>query len=124
VPPAAPEQVVGWPDEESFCVIKTGTGVVVRASDPRADREIDAFPICDVLPVGEHGMVVFADFTNLSAYGPDGLVWRSDRLVMDELQILGYEGETLRVSGYVADTFPEFAVDIATGVAPAKPDLG
>jgi hypothetical protein len=123
VPPAAAEQVVGWPDEESFCVVKTGTGVLVRASDPRADQEIEVFPICDVLPIAEHGLVLFADFTSLSAYGPAGLIWRSDRLVMDELKILGFEGGGLRVTGYVADEYPEFEVDIATGVAPDRPDL-
>jgi hypothetical protein len=123
VPPAASEQVVGWPDEDSFCVVKTGSGVLVRADNPRVDSEIDVFPICDVLPIPDHALVVFADFTNLTAYGRDGLVWRSGRLVMDELKILGFESGRLMVSGYMADTYPELFVDVATGNAPDKPDF-
>jgi len=123
VPPAAPEQVVGWPDEESFCVVKTGSGVVVRAREPRADREIDVFPICDVVSIPEPTLVIFANFTDLTAYGPEGIAWQSGRLVADDLKIVSLEGAHLRVSGYAWGADVEFLVDVATGVAPDKPDL-
>jgi hypothetical protein len=70
VPPAAPAHVIGWPDEKSLCVVKTGTGCLVRADDPTKTSEIEAFPITDVLVIPGYDLVVFADLTDLVAYGP------------------------------------------------------
>jgi len=104
-------------------VVKTGSGVVVRAREPRADREIDVFPICDVVSIPEPTLVVFANFTDLTAYGPEGIAWQSGRLVADDLKIVSLEGAHLRVSCYAWGADVEFLVDVATGVAPDKPDL-
>jgi len=44
VPPAAPGRVIGWPDGKSLCVLKTGTGFLVRADDPTVTSEIESLP--------------------------------------------------------------------------------
>jgi hypothetical protein len=113
VPPAAPSQVVGWPDGRSFCVVFTGSAYVVRADDPTHSFEVDLFPICDVSAIVSHELVVFADFTDLIAYGAGGLAWRSGRLVLDGLEILAAEGDVLHVRGSVETV--EFTVDLGTG---------
>lgn len=116
VPPAAPGQVIGWPDEKSLCVVKTGTGCLVRTDDPRETNEIDAFPITDVLAIPERDLVVFADFTHLIAYGPDGIAWRSGRVALDELEIIRAEGNVLHVAGFFGSVNrAEFTVDLRTG---------
>jgi hypothetical protein len=116
VPPAAPAQVVGWPDEESICVVKTGTGCIARADDPTKTYEIDAFPITDVLAIPERALVVFADFTGLVAYGRDGIAWRSGRLALDDLEIVRAEGDALHVAGFFGSVKrAEFTVDLRTG---------
>jgi hypothetical protein len=75
-PSAAHGRLIGWPDELSFCVVWAGGADVVRSDDPTATYEIDAVhPITGVLSVPDRRMVVFADFTNLAAYGTDGHIW-------------------------------------------------
>lgn len=62
-PPAAPSQVVGWPDGRSLCVAFAGSASVVRADDPTESFEVDLFPICQVSAIVSHDLVLFADFT-------------------------------------------------------------
>ena len=100
-PPAARGRLLGWPDEMSLCVVWAGGADVVRSDDPRATYEIDAIhPITDVLTIPDHRLVVFADFTNAAAYGADGHMWTSPRLALDELALVGAEGEILHASGF------------------------
>ncbi|MGH2779923.1 MAG: hypothetical protein ACRDLA_00620 [Thermoleophilaceae bacterium] len=116
VPPAAPSQVIGWPDEKSLCVVKGGAGCLVRTDDPAANSEIDAFPITDVLAIPDRGLVVFADFTDLIAYDPDGVAWRSGRVALDDVKIIRAEGDTLDVAGFFGSVNrAEFTVDLRTG---------
>jgi hypothetical protein len=119
-PPAAPTHVLGWPDERSVCVVDRGWGCVVRADDPDVTFEIDCYPICDVLVAPDHGLVVFADFTDVVAYGRDGVMWRCPDVVTDELRIVALDGDALHVSGFDAasypeEPYPEIAVDVRTG---------
>jgi hypothetical protein len=122
-PPAAPTQIIGMPDEVSFCVVKHGSACVVRTDDPRMNFEIDLFPVCSVLPVPEQRLVVFGDFTRLLTYGEDGVGWQTGQLAWDDLALLGYEGDVLRLSGFYAPTNDsrEFTVDLRTGQATDKP---
>jgi hypothetical protein len=115
-PPAAPSQVIGWPDEKSLCVVKGGAGALVRTDDPTTNSEIDALPITDVLAIPGRDLVVFADFTDLIAYGPDGVAWKSGRVALDDVEIIRAEGDTLRVAGFFGSlNRAEFTVDLRTG---------
>jgi hypothetical protein len=121
--PAAPTQVVGMPDGVSICVVKHGSACVVRTDDPASNFEIELFPICSVLSVPEHRLVLFGDFTGLLAYKESGVAWRSASLVWDDLKIVGYEDDVLRLSGFdaPANDFPEFTVDLRGGRASGQP---
>ncbi len=122
VPPAAPGQVIGWPDEKSLCVVKTGTGCLVRTDDPAKTSEIDAFPITNVLAIPDRNLVVFADFTDLIAYGPDGIAWRSGRVALDDLEIIRAEGDVLHAAGFFGSVNrAEFIVDLRTGRSSGAP---
>lgn len=124
VPPAAPAQVIGWPDERSFCVVKEGAGCLVETDNPTKTSEIDVFPITDVLAVPHHNLVVFADFTDLTAYGPAGIAWRAGRIALDELEILRVEGDVLHVAGFFGTVNrAEFSVDLHTGRPMGAPYL-
>jgi hypothetical protein len=122
-PPAAPTQVVGMPDEVSICVVKHGSACLVRTNDPSVNFELDLFPLCSVLSVPEQRLVVFGDFTGLLSYGEDGVVWRTDQLAWDDLELLGYEGDVLHLSGFdaPANASREFTVDLGTGRATDPP---
>jgi hypothetical protein len=78
VPVTMRGRVIGWPDEWSICVVYGGGGVVVRTDDPSNAYEIESDPtITGLMVIPERELVIFADWTNLVAYGRDGLVWRS-----------------------------------------------
>jgi len=124
-PPAAPPQVLGWPDERSLCVIQEGSGCLVRTDDIAQNAEIECWTICDVLVVPDRRLVVFADFISLIAYGPDGVAWRSGRVAWDDVQIVAAEGDELKVSGFDpasgGPAHPVFTVDLRTGRSVDKP---
>ena len=120
-PAAAGGQLIAWPDRESLCVVYAGGGVVVRADDPMQTYEIDAFPITGTFVVPEGGVVLFADFTNLAAYGPDGLLWRSRRLAVDDLRIDAVEDGVIHAHGFFGVRSDRFTVDLATGEASGQP---
>jgi hypothetical protein len=122
VPPAASGRLIGWPDQWSICVVYTGGAVVMRADDPARTYEINAYPVTGALVGPEREMVVFSDFTNLVAYGPDGLLWKSPRLALDDLRVQAFDGDVLRVEGFFGGRkLDEFAVDIATGEPNGQP---
>jgi hypothetical protein len=120
-PSAASGRLIAWPDGSSFCVVFEGAGVVVRADDPTQTYEVDCFPVTDTIVVRERRLVVFADFTNLVAYGAEGVVWRSRRLALDDLRIEGVEGDALRVAGFFGGSSDRFLVNLQTGEASGQP---
>jgi hypothetical protein len=122
VPPAMPGRAIGWPDEWSLCIVYAGGGVVVRADEPTKTYEIDCDPITGMLVVPERELVLFCDFLGLVAYGPGGLLWRSERLVLDELRIEDIEGDHVRVAGYFGSRkLDTFVVDLASGAPEGQP---
>lgn len=120
-PAAAPSRLIAWPDGRSFCVLYGGSATVVRADDPQDTYEIDTYPVTQIFVATDRGIVVFADFTNLTAYGADGLLWRSRRLALDQVRVEGIEGDALAVYGFFGGSSDRFAVDLATGQASGQP---
>jgi hypothetical protein len=120
-PASAPSRLIAWPDARSFCVLYGGSAVVVRADDPQKTYEIDTYPVTQMFVAAERGIVVFADFTNLTAYGGAGLLWRSQRLALDEVRVEGIEGDALTVYGFFGGSSNRLTVDVATGQASGQP---
>ena len=115
-------RLIAWPDGHSFCVVYAGGGVVVRADDPKNTYEIASNPvITGMRVVPELEIVLFADWTNLHAYGADGLMWHSRRLALDELKINGVEGETIHASGFFGGSYNAVTVNARTGEASGRP---
>jgi hypothetical protein len=55
--------------------------------EPTNYEVINVDPILEVIPVRAKDIVVFANYTELMAYGKSGPVWVSDRLSWDGLKI-------------------------------------
>jgi hypothetical protein len=120
-PASAPSRLIAWPDGRSFCVLYRGAAVVVRADNPQDTYEIDTYPVTQMFVTPERGVVVFADFTNLTAYGGEGLLWSSRRLARDEVRVEGIEGDALTVYGFFGSSSERFTVDLTTGQASGQP---
>lgn len=120
--PALSDAVITLPGDR-FCVVCEGSGYIVSAADPNEWQEVAIFPITDLRVVASHDLVVFADFTNLRAYGASGEVWNSGRLVWDDLKIVRIEPEHIVARGWNApdDSVDEFTVDLASGEPQGQP---
>jgi hypothetical protein len=62
-----------------------------------------------------------ADPMSLVAYGPDGLIWRTGRLALDDLQIDHIEGDVLQVRGFFGGRLDPFTVELADGRPSGQP---
>jgi hypothetical protein len=112
-------RVLSMPDPERFCVVARGAGYVVTVANPAAWEAVRAIPIIDVRAIPGAGLVVFANDTDLLAYGEEGVRWRTKRLAWDGLKILAVGDRTL-VGEYWdirEEAMQRFEVDLATGAA-------
>ena len=105
------------PDPERLCVVSKGEGYIVSASAPAIWETVKATPIVDVRPVRAQGIIVFANFTELVAYGPTGIRWRTKRLAWDSLKITEVTDTTIKGEFWDVrnDANSNFVVDLATG---------
>ncbi len=115
--------VYSCPDGKSLCVVASGGGYIVKADDPLQWVEIPLMWVEEVRVLSEQRLLVFRDWTNLLAYGPDGLAWETERIAMDKLTIEAVEGYILRgravVPGSASDDdhvkWVDYEVDLRTG---------
>ena len=117
--PPAISRVVSSPDPGRICVISRGGGYFVKADQPAVWEKIPLMPVLDVRSVSESKLIVFSGFTNLAAYGSDGLVWESPRICWDELKIVTVTSDTIEGTGCdpasATNHESRFIVDLRTG---------
>jgi len=112
-------RVLSMPDPAKLCVVARGAGYIVSVSDPRTWETVRAIPIIDIRVVQSAELVLFANYTEILAYGKDGVTWRTQRLTWDGLKILSVGDRTL-VGEYWdlrEEGMQRFEVDLATGAA-------
>jgi hypothetical protein len=110
---------LSMPDPEKLCVVAKGAGYLVTAATPDIWETVRAIPIIDVHSIPGAGLVVFASFTELLAYGDKGVKWRTKRLAWDGLKIIAV-GERTLVGEYWdirEEAMQRFEVDLTTGAA-------
>jgi hypothetical protein len=76
-------------------------GCLVSVDDPSDWSEVEVSPVRGCAWSPSRDVVLFHDYSRLAAYGHDGLMWRSDDLVTDDLEIAEVTGETVTVRGYM-----------------------
>jgi hypothetical protein len=105
------------PDPDRLCVVAGGYGYIMIVRDPELYERVIAQPVVSVHPALEAGLLLFADFTNISAYGPEGIVWRTERLTWEGVRVTDVSATA--VHGYAwdmpRDKEVEFTVDLKTG---------
>ncbi len=82
------DRILSMADPQKLCVIARGAGYVVSARMPMFWEPVKALPIVDARVALTAGVVVFANLTEMVAYGAEGLRWRTRRLAWDGLKIL------------------------------------
>jgi hypothetical protein len=105
------------PDPGHLCVVSRGRGYVVPVDEPACYEELEFHPILDVRAVARHGILVFANFTELMAYDTAGFRWRTARLAWDSLKITEVNDGEIRGEFWNirSEQMSSFAVDLQTG---------
>ena len=115
--PESPLGIFTTPDPHRLCVVAKGPAYFVSANDPTSWEEVCVTPVLDIRPIRNSEIMVFADFTQLVAYGATGMKWKTKRLSWDGLKI----GEVTDTSikgeywDFRSDRVETFVVDLATG---------
>jgi hypothetical protein len=114
---SAVSKVVTTPNPERLCVVSRGAGYLVSARDPGEWEGVKAIPVIDIRSIPGAGVLVFASFTDLVAYGAEGIRWRTGRLTWDSMKLVEVTDE--KIVGQYWDIRSEetqrFEVDVATG---------
>ncbi|MCP4525483.1 MAG: hypothetical protein GY833_06195 [Aestuariibacter sp.] len=115
--PNALTKVLSFPDERSVCVIASGQAYIVRADNPQIWKKAQLFPVWDARAILEKKLLVLVDFTVLTAYGPEGIIWTTNRLSWDGLKITDVTSNCIRGIAWDSPRGKEveFVVDIQTG---------
>ena len=115
--PKGTSGIFSTPDPKRVCIAAKGAGYLVSAMEPTSWELVRATPLIDVRPVGVRGIIVFASFTNLVAYGATGIIWRTKRLAWSNLKITEVTDEIIKGVFWDirSEANAEFVVDLATG---------
>jgi hypothetical protein len=119
---AGPGGLTGYfatPSPNTLLVVVQGQAYWIPTLQPASYEIVPAVPIRRVLRVPDRDIVLFIDFVRISAYGPDGLLWRTNDLSWDGLQITEANARSIRGLGWDSpgNRHVEFSVDTSTGVA-------
>ena len=111
-------RVLTTPNPDVLCVAAKGAGYLVSASDPRTWKTVRAHPVLDVRQIPASRLVVFADFTDLVAYGADGIAWETERLGADDVKITDVSADEIHGTWWnpATQSTASFIVDLKTGV--------
>lgn len=109
--------IYSTPSIDHVCVVASGRGYWVQAQDPADCHIVEAYPIQDAKPIAEIGLLIFADYTDLVAYGAQGRRWVSQRVSWDGITILHADEHGVVGRAYDATKEQEvgFFVDTESG---------
>jgi hypothetical protein len=112
-----PTGVFACPNPWEMCAVAGGYAYVVDTSAPERAKQIPLKPVTRIVPLVEHGLLVFAGFHAMVAWGAEGLAWQTARLSWEGIRVTGVEGGALHGFGWdmASDREVEFAVDLKTG---------
>jgi hypothetical protein len=115
--PLALTGVWAAPDPNWMCALAGGYGYLIDTSEPRRWEQLEYRPVTAIRALPDHGLLVFAGFHSLLAWGPGGKAWQTARLSWEGVRITGIEGDTLIGLGWdlKTDRELEFAVNLKTG---------
>jgi hypothetical protein len=109
--------IFSTPNPECFCVVARGNAFIVSASNPNIWEPVCAIPIIDVRSIVKHGIIVFANFTELLAYDSQGLKWHTKRLTWDSMKVVEITDDFLKGEFWDirSESTQNFTVDLITG---------
>lgn len=114
--------VAGMPAPDALFEMPDGNHLYVGEKllsydDPKAQPELGVWPVTGLAWAADRQVVVFHDYTSAVAYGKQGRLWETDRLVLDGLKIRKITATTIEFSGdgYYDVEGHHLSIDLHTG---------
>jgi hypothetical protein len=116
----AADGIFSCPNPDEVCIVCGGAAYCIMAANPTAWSQIPCDDICEVRQLVKQELIIFVDNFKISAYGPKGLAWRTDRLAHDGITIINIDDTANLLEGYglspiETESRSPFYVDLATG---------
>jgi len=114
---AVPTGLFACPNPDQFCAVAGGYAYLVDTRTPQTCIQLPLKPVAEIRVAAEAGLLLFAGFHKVMAWGSNGLVWETSRLSWEGLQLGEIDGHTLHGTGWNMPTDKEvpFTVDLRTG---------
>jgi len=115
--PAAPSGLWSMPNPDWLCAVSGGYTYLIDVADPARFIMLKYRPVLQVLPVPEHGLLLFIGHHAIQAWGHAGEAWQSDHLSSEGVTIDRIEGTALHGRGWDLRTDKDlpFTLDLTTG---------
>ena len=124
--PTMPTGVWSCPDPAMLCAVSGGYAYVIDTRAPEQFQQVSYRPVTEVRPLFQAGLLLFASFHSVEAWGRQGRQWQSRRLSWEGLRLGEATGDTLLGWGWDlrTDTEMEFAIDLRSGEHTGGPAFG
>ena len=115
--PAMPTGVWGSPRADEMCAVAGGYAYMVDTKQPERVTQIPLRPVAAVKALEREGLLVFAGFNSLVAWGEEGLRWTTGRLSWEGVTLGEVVDGRLTGTGWemLSDRELPFSVDLQTG---------
>ena len=115
--PGMPTGVWACPRAEEMCAVAGGYAYLVDTTAPERVTQVGLRPVTAVRVLEAEGLLVFAGFTSLVAWGTEGMVWETGRLSWEGVTLGPVVDGKLTGTGWemVSDKELPFSVDLRTG---------
>ncbi len=124
--PVLPSGIWACPDPEMMCAVAGGYAYLVNTAAPEKWTQVEYRPVTEVRVLPEAGLILFASFHTLAAWGQEGKAWQTRRLSWEGIRLGDVRDGQLQGWGWELQTDAEieFAVDLATGKHTGGPKFG
>lgn len=114
---SVPTGVWGCPRAEEMCAVAGGYGYVIDTAQPEVSTMLPMRPVVEVRPAVEVGLLLFAGFHTVLAWGEIGLAWETGRLSWEGVRLGEVAAGRLHGWGWemMSDRELPFSIDLRTG---------
>ena len=117
-----PEGISGFyptPSPDTVCCILKGQGYWVPVLTPGSYQLIPVIPIKEVISIVEMKLIIFVNYTSITAFDETGLKWSTERLSWDGLKIDRIVDERIEGRGWDSPKgeYVPFTVQLDSGTS-------
>lgn len=123
--PVVPAGVWSCPDPDELCAVAGGYAYIVDTRAPERWTQIEYRPVTNIRPAPECGLLLFASFHTVLAWGREGRRWQTRRLSWEGVRLGEVRDGKLQGWGWEmrTDLELEFAIDLQTGEHAGGPEF-